>query len=65
MFAIPGDETLLSSSCAVAWNPSITGGGKSEDTALVGPQGVEIVTSTPALPLLDTAPIRRPGIVVL
>ena len=65
VFAIPGDETLLSSSCAVAWNPSITGGGKSEDTALVGPQGVEIVTSTPALPLLGTAPIRRPGIVVL
>ena len=65
VFATPGDETLLPTSCAVAWNPSITGGGKSEDTALVGPDGVEILTSTPALPLLDTAPIARPGITVL
>ncbi len=65
VFATPGDETLLPSFCAVAWNPSITGGGKSEDTALVGPDGVEVVTSTPALPMLDTAPILRPGIVLL
>ena len=65
VFATPGDETVLPSSCAVAWNPSITGGGKSEDTALVGPDGIEILTATPALPLLDTAPIARPGILVL
>jgi Xaa-Pro dipeptidase len=65
VFATPGDATRLPASCAVAWNPSITGGGKSEDTALVGPDGVEVVTATPALPLLDTTPIQRPGIVVL
>jgi len=35
VFAVPGEPTVLPGSCAVAWNPSITGGAKSEDTALV------------------------------
>lgn len=64
VFATPQDETRLPKICAVAWNPSVTGGGKSEDTALVTAGGVEVVTRTPQLPELDT-PIPRPAIVEL
>jgi antitoxin VapB len=62
VFATPGDATVLPSACAVAWNPSVTGGGKSEDTALVTAAGVEVVTRTPQLPELDNG---RPAIVEL
>lgn len=66
LFGVPGDETPLPNGCAVAWNPSITGGGKSEDTALVTAAGVEIVTRTPGLGELDTAAgIPRGAIVEL
>jgi Xaa-Pro aminopeptidase len=65
VFAVPGNETLLPNSCAVAWNPSITGGAKSEDTALVGPTGIEVVTRTPDLGELDVDGIPRPAIVEL
>jgi Xaa-Pro aminopeptidase len=65
VFAVPGDETPLPSSCAVAWNPSIGGGGKSEDTALVSPDGVEIVSRTPGLPVDESDGIARPAIVEL
>src|SRR5207247_8149931 len=34
VFAVPGDPTPLPEACAVAWNPSVTGGGKSEDTEI-------------------------------
>jgi hypothetical protein len=50
----------------VAWNPSVTGGGKSEDTALVTAAGIEVVTRTPDLPELETsAGLPRPAIVEL
>jgi antitoxin VapB len=62
VFATPGDETVLPRACAVAWNPSVTGGGKSEDTALVTEAGVEVVTRTPQLPELDNG---RPAVVEL
>jgi Xaa-Pro dipeptidase len=66
VFAVPGEPTPLSDTCAVAWNPSITGGGKSEDTALVSADGVEVITRTPELGELETAAgIPRPAIVVL
>jgi len=66
VFAVSGEPTRLPSSCAVAWNPSITGGAKSEDTALVGPHGIEVVTRTPDLGELETArAIQRPAIVEL
>jgi Xaa-Pro dipeptidase len=60
VFAVPGEATRLPDGCAVAWNPSITGGGKSEDTALVTSSGVEVVTRTPDLGEL---PNGRPAIV--
>jgi Xaa-Pro aminopeptidase len=66
VFAVPGDPTPLPESCAVAWNPSVTGGGKSEDTVLVTAAGVEVVTRTPDLPELETsAGLPRPAIVEL
>jgi Xaa-Pro aminopeptidase len=65
VFAVPGEPTPLPESCAVAWNPSITGGAKSEDTALVSSDGLEIVTRTPDLPELDLDGLRRPGIAEL
>jgi Xaa-Pro aminopeptidase len=60
VFAVPGETTPLPDGCAVAWNPSITGGGKSEDTALVTSAGVEVITRTPELGELVNG---RPGIV--
>jgi Xaa-Pro aminopeptidase len=62
VFATPEEETVLPGSCAVAWNPSITGGAKSEDTALVSEHGVEVVTRTPRLPELEVNGIPRPFI---
>jgi len=46
----------------VAWNPSITGGGKSENTAFVTEAGVEVITRTPELGELQNG---RPAIVEL
>jgi Xaa-Pro dipeptidase len=41
---------------SVAWNPSIAGGGKSEDTYLVEQHGLTCVTDTGAWPLLEGRP---------
>ncbi len=62
VFATPGDATELPSVCAVAFNPSVTGGGKSEDTALVTAAGVDVLTRTSELPEL---PNGRPAVVEL
>jgi antitoxin VapB len=64
VFATPNDGTALPDACAVAWNPSVTGGGKSEDTALVTRGGVDVITRTPQLPELDTE-VPRAAIVEL
>ena len=66
VFAVPGEPTPLPQVGAVAWNPSITGGGKSEDTALVTERGVEVVTRTRELPeLAPPAGIPRAAVVEL
>jgi Xaa-Pro aminopeptidase len=66
VFAVPGEPTPLPQVGAVAWNPSITGGGKSEDTALVTSDGVEVLTRMPELEELDTeAGVARPAVVEL
>jgi Xaa-Pro aminopeptidase len=62
VFAVPGEPTQLPGVCAVAWNPSITGGAKSEDTALVAADGVEVITRTPELGELETQGLPRPSI---
>ncbi|MHB8468296.1 MAG: M24 family metallopeptidase [Gaiellaceae bacterium] len=43
---------------AVAWNPSVPGGGKAEDTYLVGADGLRRLTDTGSWPLDD----ERPGV---
>ncbi len=65
LFATPTETTRIPASCAVAWNPSITGGAKSEDTALVSAEGVEVLTRTPELPELEIEGFFRPGIAVV
>jgi Xaa-Pro dipeptidase len=65
VFAVPGELTPLPAASAVAWNPSITGGAKSEDTALVTDDGVEVLTRTEDLGELETAGFPRPAIVEL
>ena len=63
VFAVPGEPARIPASAALAWNPSVTGGAKSEDTILVSDEGVEIVTRTPDLGELQTAGEPRPAIV--
>ena len=65
VFATPGEPAVIPVAGAVAWNPSIAGGAKSEDTALVTAQGVEVITRTPDLGELGTSDLRRPAIVTL
>jgi antitoxin VapB len=65
VFATQGDPTKIPDSAALAWNPSISGGAKSEDTALVSQQGVEVITRTPELPEFKFGLMARPGIVEL
>ena len=65
VFATPGDSTEVPSCAAVAWNPSITGGAKSEDTAIVSDEGLEFVTRTPELPELEIDGLARPSIAEL
>jgi Xaa-Pro aminopeptidase len=65
VFAVPGERTALPDSCAVAWNPSIVGGAKSEDTVLVTEGGLEVVTRTPELPELEVGGLVRPAVTVL
>jgi len=65
VFAVPGEPTPIPERAALAWNPSVTGGAKSEDTVLLTPDGLEVVTRTPDLGEIATAPIPRPAIVVL
>jgi Xaa-Pro aminopeptidase len=65
VFAVPGEPTPIPESAAVAWNPSITGGAKSEDTALLSAEGIEVVTRTPDLPEITVDGLARPGIAQL
>jgi Xaa-Pro aminopeptidase len=65
VFAVPGESTRIPATAALAWNPSIAGGAKSEDTILTSSHGVEVVTRTPDLGELETAGLPRPAIVEL
>jgi antitoxin VapB len=62
VFAVPGEPTRIPPCAALAWNPSIAGGAKSEDTVLVTEDGVEVLTRTPDLGELETAGLPRPAI---
>jgi Xaa-Pro dipeptidase len=65
VFAVPGEPTPLPPVGAVAWNPSVTGGGKSEDTVLLTAEGHEVLTRTPELGELETRGLPRAAIVEL
>jgi Xaa-Pro aminopeptidase len=47
---------------AVAWNPSLAGGVKVEDTYLVGEEGLERVTETDGWPTEPNDPLGRPAV---
>jgi Xaa-Pro aminopeptidase len=49
-------SVLVDEGHAVAWNPSVAGGGKAEDTYLVEQRGLRRLTDTGAWPLLDGRP---------
>lgn len=62
---LPGGEEVLHAGMTCTWNPSLPGA-KSEDTFLIGPEGPQILTTTPSWPMLEPvagAP-ARPGILV-
>jgi Xaa-Pro dipeptidase len=40
---------------AIAWNPSLSGGAKIEETYLAGDEGVELLSATPSWPLTEGA----------
>jgi Xaa-Pro aminopeptidase len=63
VFAVPGDATRIPAAAALAWNPSIAGGAKSEDTVLVTGDGAEVLTRTPDLGEIETSGLPRPAIV--
>ena len=48
--------TAIAAGTAVAWNPSVAGGGKCEDTYLVLDDGLERLTDSGAWPLEDARP---------
>ena len=58
--------TRLAAGHAVAWNPSLAGGGKHEDTYLVSASGLEPLTAAPGWPAMSagaSSPItRRPAV---
>jgi hypothetical protein len=47
---------------AVAWNPSLPGGAKVEDTYLVAEDGLERVTATDGWPTEADDPLGRPAV---
>ncbi len=63
--ALPGGLEEIHEGMAFAWNPSITGT-KSEDTVLLGPEGVEVATATGDWPTttvtVGTTTFDRPDI---
>lgn len=56
--------TALPAGSAVAWNPSLPGGAKDEDTYLVCEGEPEPITSTADWPLADKQRPGRPGVLV-
>lgn len=55
-------EEPVTAGHAVAWNPSLPGGAKVEDTYLVGDHGVERVTTTAGWPVEPDDPLGRPAV---
>jgi len=47
---------------AVAWNPSLPGGAKTEDTYIIGENGLERITATGSWPVEPDDPSGRPAV---
>ena len=60
----PWWSTVLSAGSAVAWNPSLPGGAKDEDTYLVSEGEPELITCTADWPLADEQRPVRPAVLV-
>jgi Xaa-Pro aminopeptidase len=58
--AVPGASDLVQPGQAFAWNPTAPGA-KVEDTVLIGPGGVEVLTVDPRWPTVGVASRRRPA----
>jgi Xaa-Pro aminopeptidase len=59
----PWWDAEIEARVAVAWNPSLPGGAKDEDTYLLGPGGPDLVTTTGAWPQADDGdPVPRPAV---
>jgi Xaa-Pro aminopeptidase len=61
--ARPGDLTQLQPMNAVAWNPSVAGA-KIEDTVMVTPSGLEVLTVDASWPTVERAGRKRPDVLV-
>lgn len=61
----PWWSTRLPEGCAVAWNPSLPGGAKDEDTYLISAGAPEPVTVTADWPLADSEAPDRPGVLAV
>jgi len=61
--ALPGSTDRLEAGMVCAWNPSLPGA-KSEDSIIVGADGPDVVTPIDGWPMVQTATIPRPGILV-
>ncbi|MGR0321235.1 hypothetical protein [Agromyces sp. ZXT2-3] len=57
---MPGIAAVVQPGQAFAWNPTAPGA-KVEDTVLVGPGGVEVLTVDPRWPAVRVAGRDRPG----
>lgn len=55
----------LGAGVAVAWNPSLPGGAKDEDTYLIGADGLEQITDTAGWPTVNDDHYRRPAVLVV
>jgi Xaa-Pro dipeptidase len=58
----PWWREAIGTGVAVAWNPSLPGGAKDEDTYVLGADGPELVTATGAWPLADDVGLPRPAV---
>ena len=63
LFGLPGLDTIVDDSTALAWNPSLPGA-KIEDTVLTSSTGIEILTRDPAWPSVTVDGRPRPDVLV-
>jgi len=54
---------VIAAGTAFAWNPSLPGGAKDEDTYIAGATGLELITTTGGWPLVDEeTDVPRPAV---